>query len=461
MIRPIYTPLLILLFASLSFSLSAQIVINEYSASNLEGFQDSFGKTEDWIELYNTSSESVDIGGWYLSDKESKPTKWEIPQGTVIEGNGFLIFWCSGRDNTAAGNFHTNFKLTQTKGTDFVVLTRPDESIVEAFPLEITLVEHSRCRSVDGGMDWKVCTDPSLESSNIGTPQYNAYTQTPTIIEAAGYYTDSIVVSIVNNEPNSILRYTIDGTNPTENSPEYTEPLLIENTRVVKAQSFSNDPMIHLGKMDFNTYFIDEDFTLAVFSVAADDLIGLANGNGELIPIGSIEYFNINKEREATSFGSLNRHGQDSWILDHRSLDWISRDEMGYSSSVKAPIFNYSDRDEYQRFMFRNSGDDNYPANDDFNHRGSTHLRDEYVQELAREGGLKLDTRAVERVIVFLNGEYWGVYGMRERPADHDYTKEYYDQDKYNLHYLSTWGSTEAEYGGPVSYTHLTLPTKA
>ena len=164
MIRPIYTPLLILLFASLSFSLSAQIVINEYSASNLEGFQDSFGKTEDWIELYNTSSESVDIGGWYLSDKESKPTKWEIPQGTVIEGNGFLIFWCSGRDNTAAGNFHTNFKLTQTKGTDFVVLTRPDESIVEAFPLEITLVEHSRCRSVDGGMDWKVCTDPSLET---------------------------------------------------------------------------------------------------------------------------------------------------------------------------------------------------------------------------------------------------------------------------------------------------------
>ena len=98
--------------------------------------------------------------------------------------------------------------------------------------------------------------------------------------------------------------------------------------------------------------------------------------------------------------------------------------------------------------MFRNSGDDNYPAIDDYAHKGSTHIRDEYVQTLALEGAMHLDTRAVERVVLFLNGQYWGLYGMRERPVDHDYTEYYYDQDKYNLHFLSTWGSTEAEYGG-------------
>ena len=47
-----------------------------------------------------------------------------------------------------------------------------------------------------------------------------------------------------------------------------------------------------LGKMDFNTYLIDEDFTLAVFSVAADSVLDLAGGNGPVIPIGSLEYFN-------------------------------------------------------------------------------------------------------------------------------------------------------------------------
>ena len=200
--------------------------------------------------------------------------------------------------------------------------------------------------------------------------------------------------------------------------------------------------------MDFNTYFINEEYTLAVFSVAADEVIGLANGNGDLIPIGSLEYFNVDKEREATSFGSLNRHGQDSWVLPHRSIDWVSRDEMGYSRAVNAPLFSYSKRDNYQKFMFRNSGDDNYPAISDFEHEGSTHIRDEYVQTLAMEGRMKLDQRAVERVILFLNGKYWGVYGMRERPVDHDYTDEYYDQGKYDIQYLTTWSTTEIQYGG-------------
>jgi hypothetical protein len=293
-----------------------------------------------------------------------------------------------------------------------------------------------------------VCTQPSFNSSNNGTPQYSGYTQTPNRSLEAGFYAGFQTVSITNNEPNSVLRYTTNGTNPTASSLEYTGPISVEFTQVVKALSFSNDSAILPGKMDFNTYLIDEDFTLAVFSVAADQVINLANGNGNLIPIGSLEYFNIDKVREATSFGSLNRHGQDSWILPHRSIDWVSRDEMGYSRAVQAPLFSYSARNSYQKFMFRNSGDDNYPANNDANHEGSTHIRDEYVQTLAKEGGMSLDTRAVERVILFLNGQYWGVYGMRERPVDHDYTSEYYNQGKYDIQYLSTWGNTEIEYGG-------------
>ena len=438
-----------LFFFCLSFSLMAQVHINEYSASNLNSFIDSYDKTEDWIELYNSSSSAVDIGGWYLSDKASNPTKWEIPAGTMIPGNGFLVFLCSGRDVAANGEFHTNFKLAQTKAGEFVILSDPSGDILEAFLLEITLVEHSRCRKTDGSSIWMVCTEPSFNSSNNGTPQYDGYTVAPEMSLEAGFYSGMQTVSITNNEPNSILRYTTDGTNPTSSSWAYTSPLTIENTQVVKAQAFSNDPNILTGKMDFNTYFIDEaDFSLVVFSVAADEVINLANGNGSLIPIGSLEYFNLDDEREATSFGSLNRHGQDSWALPHRSLDWVSRDEMGYSKAVQAPLFSYSERDQYQKFMFRNSGDDNYPAIDNAAHEGSTHIRDEYVQTLAKEGGMKLDTRAVERVILFLNGQYWGVYGMRERPVDHDYTGEYYDQGKYDIQYLTTWGNTQIQYGG-------------
>ncbi|MFT7605681.1 MAG: hypothetical protein ACI8VT_003278, partial [Saprospiraceae bacterium] len=243
-----------------------------------------------------------------------------------------------------------------------------------------------------------------------------------------------------------------DGKIPVLTSPEYTEPIVVSETQVIKARSFSNDSLVAPGKVAFNTYFIDEDFSLAVFSVAADDVTVLANGQGDLRPIGSVEYFDKNKVRTAVSYGELNRHGQDSWALPHRSLDWISRDEMGYNSNVNTELFSYSDRDEYQRFMFRASGDDNYPAINDNAHQGSAHVRDEYVHLLAQKGGMELDVRAVERVIVFLNGQYWGVYGLRERPVDHDYTKHYYDQEKFDVHFLNTWGSTWAEYGGQASF---------
>ena len=435
-------------------ALNGQVHINEYSAANLENFLDNYERTEDWIELYNAGEVDVDLSGYHLSDKSHKPGKWEIPEGTIIPANGYLLFWCSGRDESCDGNvFHTNFKLTQTKDDETLLFTMPDETIIDEIPLGLTLVESSRCRSVDGGDDWMICTNPSPGYSTNGTNQYTRYTLAPSMNIDAGFYNDSVVVEIINNDPGTTLRYTTNGSNPNDFSQEYTGPIVISETTVIKAAAFSNEADVLTGKMDFNTYFINEDFTLAVFSVAADRVQDLANGTGWLIPIGSIEYFNTDKEREATSFGSLNRHGQDSWSLPHRSLDWVSRDEMGYSKAVMAPLFSFSERDEYQKFMFRNSGDDNYPARESPNHEGSTHVRDEYVQTLAREGGLKLDTRGVERVILFLNGDYWGVYGMRDRPVDHDYTDYYYDQGKYDIQYLTTWGGTETQYGGQQALT--------
>ncbi len=435
-----------------SLALNAQVVINEFSASNLNQYQDNFKKYEDWIELYNTDSAPVDLAGWHLSDKADNPTKWKIPAGTIIPGNGHLVFWCSGRDQIGNGHFHTNFKLTQTKNNETIVLANSAGIPVDQVDYSLTLLGHSQARNADGTGDWKVCTSPTPIESNINTPFFDRYTAAPSMSLEAGFYEGAQMVTITSNEPNSTLRYTLDGTEPNETSPEYTQPLSITKTRVVKAKSFSNDAAILPGKIDFNTYLIDEDFSVVVFSVAADNVIDLANGDDSFRPHGTLEYFDNSKKRVAVGYGEVDRHGQDSWALDHRSLDYFTRDEMGYEKAINAPLFSYSDRDEYQKFMFRNSGDDNYPAiNEDF-YIGNTHTRDEYIHTLAQEGGMKLDVRAVERVILFLNGEYWGVYGMRERPVDHDYTNEYYDQGKFDIQYLSTWGDSEAEYGGFKAY---------
>ena len=81
-----------------------QVLINEYSASNLTGYIDNYSVEEDWIELYNTSSEGINLGGYYLSDESDEPTKWMIPSGIIIPGNGYKTFWCSGRDEGFLNN---------------------------------------------------------------------------------------------------------------------------------------------------------------------------------------------------------------------------------------------------------------------------------------------------------------------------------------------------------------------
>ena len=427
--------------------LSSQIVINEYSASNLNTDINNYNKTEDWIELYKTSDIDQDISGWYLSDKEDNLTKWAFPQGTTIAPQGFLLIYCSGKDGFLREEYHATFKLTQTEGDDLIVLSDSASNVVDMQSLQLTLTDHSNCRATDGNDEWMVCTSPTVGSSNDTSPKALRYTNLPEFSQGAGFYSGSQSISVTNTEPNSVLRYTTDGTNPIIDSPIYDGPIPIESTTVVKARAFSNDENILPGKMQFATYLIDEEHSLPIFSVAADRVIELASGQGEWLPIGSIEYFRDNTFI-TSSYGELNRHGQDSWVLPHRSIDWISRDEMGYSKAVNSNIISSSDRDEFQRFMFRNSGDDNYPAINDNAHQGSTHVRDEYVQTLSQEGGMELDVRKVERVVLFLNGEYWGVYGMREKVVDHDYTGEYYDQGKEDLQFLSTWGTTEIEYGG-------------
>ena len=124
---------IILLFGIVIASISCfgQVVINEYSVSNLSSYLDNYGGEEDWIELYNTSASSVNIGGFYLSDKTTNPSKWEIPEWTVIPAYGYLVFWCSGRDEVSGNNYHTNFKLKQTKNTqEHIVLSDASGSIL-------------------------------------------------------------------------------------------------------------------------------------------------------------------------------------------------------------------------------------------------------------------------------------------------------------------------------------------
>jgi hypothetical protein len=429
---------------------SAQVVVNEYSCANWKQFTDNYGKHEDWIELHNPSFAPVDISGYFLSDDEDEPTKWKIPDGVAVPANGYLLVYASGRNEGGNGMpLHTNFRLAQTKNNpEHVVFSKPNGQVINDLEIVKTKTHQSVGRLTNGSAEWRVFTQPTPGSSNNSATSFLGFAARPAVNQEAGFYQGSVTVALSTTEPNSVIRYTTDGTEPDELSPIYDEPLVFTETTVLKAVTFSNNPAILPSFVQYNTYFINVEHSLIVVSIGAEDVQELANGDASLRPVGSIEYFGYDGDRKARTYGELNEHGQDSWANDQRSMDWISRDEFGYNNAIKEKIFVRSERDEFQRLILRAAGDDNYPAANHPQNKGSAHIRDAYVHDIAERGNLHVDVRRSEKCIIYLNGDYWGVYDLRERPDDHDYTDFYYNQGKYDIQFIKTWGNTWAEYGG-------------
>ncbi len=440
----IITIVLLLLFSPLM----GQVIINEYSASNLTGYLDNYDKEEDWIELFNTSDSDVDLSGYYLSDSADEPTKWMIPNGTSISANGYLVFWCSGRNESFDGNYHTNFKLKQTKSNpEHLVFSDTDGTIINDIELQKTQLEHSMGRFPNGSSTWKIFTSPTLGNANSGS-NYTAYAETPEMSIDAGFYDGAQTLEISTNEPNSSIHYTTNGYPPSSANPTYTNPLTINNTQILKAIVVSTNSEILPSFINFGTYFINEDHSLPVLSTSADELTTLLNGSIDLRPHGTIEYFDASGERKDHGYGEFNKHGQDSWQFDQRSLDYIARDEMGYHDAINEKLLSLSERKKYQKIIIRASGDDNYPGID-----SSAHMRDVFIHKLANKNNLNVDMRKGDRTVLYANGQYWGVYSIREKVSDSDYTNFYYDQDKYNTQYIMNWGGTWAQYGGEQAIT--------
>ena len=87
-----------LFFLFLSGIANSQVVINEYSCSNMNGPLDAFGEREDWVELFNAGAAAVDLSGYYLSDNDNNPQKWQIPagSGSIAPGGYKMAGWLNG-----------------------------------------------------------------------------------------------------------------------------------------------------------------------------------------------------------------------------------------------------------------------------------------------------------------------------------------------------------------------------
>lgn len=420
---------------------NSQVIINEYSCSNISGPTDAFGEYEDWVELYNSGAAAVDLTGYYLSDDDGNPQKWQIPSGSIAAG-GYKMVFCSGRNLVSGTQYHPSFNLAQTKN-EWFILTSPTNVTVDFIEItQMTKQNHSIGRQTNGSATWKLFLTPTPGAANSGG--VNFYTPTPTFSVAPGFYPGTQNVTITCSNGAATIRYTTDGSVPTTASTLYAGPVSITSTTVLRAKAFSTDePSFTMS----GTYFINVNHTVPVVSVAgagSNSVSTLLNGNGGITPQGFFEIWEADKSFVDKGEGEFNKHGNDSWAYDQRGFDFIMKDQFGYDHEIDHQIFPNKTRDNFQRVILKPGASDNYPFE-----TGGAHIRDAFVHTLSQKAGLKLDERTWRPCVVYVNGQYWGVYEIREKADDHDFTKYYYEQDKYNLQYLKTWGGTWEEYGAP------------
>ena len=113
-------------FEFYSVTVSGDLVINEFMASNESIITDAYGDYDDWIEFYNNTENDIQLSGYFLSDDADDLTQWVFPD-TFIAARSYLIVWAD-KDEEQEG-LHANFKLSASG--EAIYLSSSDTTIVD------------------------------------------------------------------------------------------------------------------------------------------------------------------------------------------------------------------------------------------------------------------------------------------------------------------------------------------
>ena len=158
-----------LIFWNTSAVSFASLRISEFMASNGSIILDQSGKINDWIEIHNTSSQPIDISGYFISDKLDDPLKWQIPEGyhqeTIVPGGGFIVLIADG--NPDHGPLHLDFELSKTG--ESIILTEPDgDTTIDVITFGPQWKDVSYGRSATNPETWAFHLSPSPGNPNQG-----------------------------------------------------------------------------------------------------------------------------------------------------------------------------------------------------------------------------------------------------------------------------------------------------
>ena len=139
---------------------NGDLVINELMADNTSTVKDENSEFDDWIELYNTTSNSINLSGLFLSDDVSNLTKWALPN-VSIQAESYQIIWADA--DTDQSEIHSNFKLSASGEQLFI--SDADAYLIDSltFPIQIEDIAYGRLPNGTGAFTY---ISPTVNTSN-------------------------------------------------------------------------------------------------------------------------------------------------------------------------------------------------------------------------------------------------------------------------------------------------------
>ena len=275
-----------------------QLLISEFMASNGNTISDEDGASSDWLEIWNSSNATVNLGTYFLTNKATTLNKWALPAWTLGPNQYAVIFASSknrtpaqavaGQDNLgtlAQPHLHTNFSLTKTGG--YLALTQSNGAggynVISSFnpyPLQSSDVSYgsSDDESFIGYMDV-----PTPGSPNAATVQ--GFVANTTFSQPRGRYSAPFNLTLGTPTPGCTIRYTTDGSLPSlSHGTVYTGPLSVAGTAALRAAAYK--PGWKPSAVNTQTYLFIDDVVTQTSANAVS--LGFPSGpiNGQVFRYG-------------------------------------------------------------------------------------------------------------------------------------------------------------------------------
>ncbi len=376
------------------------LVISEAMTRNYEYLPQNGGNYYDWLELYNNGKDTIKLSDYCLTTNSDTMCMYKLPDVELKKGEYYIVI-ASGDTNLSNNSYyHSNFNLSDTQS---LYITKSND-IIDSMYISNIPSGYSEGRKGDYGFYYFSTPTPN-EANENGT---QAISYIPKVSTESGIFNDVENVKVELNGSGNIY-YTLDGSNPTTSSNIYSSPLELESTTVLKIMSDESGKL--QSETSTYTYIINENHTIPIMSVTIDpsDLKALHSHawtegylkpcNAELLELDGTG-FSISAGLKLFG-GSTRGHAKKSYELKFKK-------EFG-PGKLNYQVFKDVDSAVFDSLVLRSGSQDEMGTASK-----KTIIRDILGTSLVSEY-TDVDVQAYRPVAMYLNGEYWGLYFIREK----------------------------------------------